>query len=238
MTEQPRKKRGSVQAAVLQRLQEGLMEGALMPGQVIRVRQFATFFETSPMPVRDALSQLVAVNALEEMPNGSVRVPVLSEARLRELFEIRQVLECRAARAACTRATPALIESLKALNAPFMPAEAEVRLPKLEALRANRNFHFTLYRGAGSEVLMPLIASLWMQCGPTLHLTLETPTAVAARARHQQILEALEARDPEAITEALRAEIEEIASTILSGYAAALTRGPLAYAGAGIDLFS
>ena len=79
-----------------------------MPGQVIKIRQFAAIFDTSAMPVRDAISQLVAANALEEMPNGSVRVPVLSPQRLQEIFELRCLLECRAARAACRNGDPDL----------------------------------------------------------------------------------------------------------------------------------
>ncbi|MAC79663.1 MAG: GntR family transcriptional regulator [Rhodobacteraceae bacterium] len=233
MTETVKKARGAVQAAVLDKLRSGLMDGALMPGQVIKIRQFAAIFDTSAMPVRDAISQLVAANALEEMPNGSVRVPVLSPQRLQEIFELRCLLECRAARAACRNGDPDLPGLLHRINAPFEPAETVVPLPKHEALQVNRRFHFTLYQAAGSEVLMPLIQSLWMQCGPTMHLTLETPTAALARLQHLEILKGMDAGDADYVAGALAAEIEEIGSTILAGYDAALSNGPLAFADAG-----
>lgn len=233
MTEVPKKARGAVQAAVLEKLRSGLMDGALMPGQVIKIRQFAAIFDTSAMPVRDAISQLVAANALEEMPNGSVRVPVLSPQRLQEIFELRCILECRAARAACRNGGAKLAAQLRQINKPFEPIEDLVPLPRHDALRVNRQFHFTLYEAARSEVLMPLIRSLWMQCGPTMHLTLETPTAARARLQHHEILNAMEAGDAEKVTAALATEIEDIGSTILAGYEVALNNGPLAFADAG-----
>src|SRR3982751_1612532 len=78
--------RGHVQNQVFERLRRGLMVGAFMPGQVMSLRKLANGFGTSPMPIREALTRLVVVNALEETANGSVCVPRLSAERLEELF--------------------------------------------------------------------------------------------------------------------------------------------------------
>lgn len=225
-----RPKAGTMQAFVLNRLRDGLMEGALVPGQVISIRKFATLFGTSPMPVREALSQLVAANALQEMPNKSVCVPVLSRSRIKELFEVRAVLETRAARAACARATPEFVAELAALNRRVDPESMKAPTTKHDVLRRNRRFHFMLYAGARSEVLMPLIESLWMQCGPTLYLTLETANAPAAHAQHLRIVEGITNGDADMVADALEREILATGETLLASYDSLMSHGPLAFA--------
>ena len=92
------------------------MVGMLIPGQVISIRKLAALFGTSAMPVRDALSQLVAANALEEMPNRSLCVPILSRDRIRDLFEARAALETLAASRACTRDGKRLADIIPCVN--------------------------------------------------------------------------------------------------------------------------
>lgn len=230
MLDNEKPKAGTMQAFVLNRLRDGLMEGALVPGQPISIRKFAAHFGTSPMPVRDALSQLVAANALQEMPNHSVCVPVLSRSRIKELFEVRALLETRAAREACARATPEFVADLAALNKKIDPESMRRPETKHEVLRRNRRFHFRLYSGAQSEILMPLIESLWMQCGPTLYLTLETSNSAVAHAQHLRIVEGVSRGDADMVAEALEREILATGQTLLDSYDALVAHGPLALA--------
>jgi len=231
MLDEPKPKAGTMQAFVLNRLRDGLMEGALLPGQPISIRKFAAKFGTSPMPVRDALSQLVAANALQEQANQSVCVPVLSRNRIKELFEVRALLETRAAREACLQATPEFVAELAALNSKKVDPES-MRKPetKHDVLRRNRRFHFKLYSGANSEILMPLIESLWMQCGPTLYLTLETSNSAIARAQHLRIIEGVSKGDADLVAEALEHEIRATGETLLASYDALMAYGPLSFA--------
>lgn len=224
------KKSQTMQAVVLNRLRDGLIEGALIPGQVISIRKFAAMFGTSPMPVRDALSQLVAANALQELPNRSVCVPVLTRERIEELFAVRAMLECRAARQACARATPELVATLRELHSHVDGIAMKQSATKHAVLRRNRKFHFTLYAGAQSEILMPLIESLWLQCGPTLFMTLETANATRAHDAHLQIINGMAARDPDMVASALEREIRETGETLLAGYDDLMSFGPLSFA--------
>lgn len=222
-------KAGTIQAQVLDRMRNGLMEGALLPGQPISIRKFAAAFGTSPMPVRDAVAQLVAATALLELPNRTVCVPVLSRTRIAELFEVRAILETRAARAACLRATPEFVASLAALHRPVESESLRNAETKHDVPRRNRQVHFTLHRWAGSDILMPLIESLWMQCGPTLYLTLETGNVAVAQARHRRIVEGLQGGDADAVADALDREIRATGETLLGSYDTLMARGPLAF---------
>jgi len=186
--------RGHLQNQVFERLRRGLMVGAFMPGQVMSLRKLANGFGTSPMPIREALTRLVVVNALEETPNGSVCVPRLTPERLEELFGVRELLEGAAAEAACRKCTPVLIEELTGINAELLEAIAKRNV--LGCLSANQRFHFTLYGASESEVLLPLIESLWLQFGPTMYLSLLSPEMPWDASAHFEILEGLTTGKP------------------------------------------
>jgi DNA-binding GntR family transcriptional regulator len=229
-----RPKRGSVQDGVLEKLRRGLMVGAFIPGQIISIRRLAALVGTSPMPVRDALSQLLAANALEELPNRSVRVPVLSSSRLQELFAVREAIECMAARRACDNVTPALIRSLREINKELVAA-IQARAFH-ETLDANQRFHFTLYRAAESEVLMPLIESLWLQCGPTLYFSLGSANTPWTAVEHTKIMAGLTKRDGNLVTDAVVRDIRSTATHLLKEVPGPDFSGPLSFSRLGVDV--
>jgi len=186
--------RGQVQNEVFERLRRGLMVGAFMPGQVMSLRKLATGFGTSPMPIREALTRLVVVKALEDTANGSVCVPRLTPDKLAELFAVRELLEGAAGEAACRRCTPALVASLTEINDELLDAIAKRNV--LACLSSNQRFHFTLYEASGSDVLLPLIESLWLQFGPTMYLSLLSPDMPWDASAHLEILEGLRTCKP------------------------------------------
>lgn len=167
------------------------------------------------MPVRTALMQLVAAGALEELPNRSVRVPRLTRSRLKELFRIRELLEGMAARMACEHVTPKLIERLKQINETLLRAIAKRDIQA--CLKSNQAFHFTLYEASNSELLLPLIESLWLQCGPTMYFSLLSPRMPWDASAHVEILAALKKRKPALVQNALVRDVRTTANNLLLG---------------------
>lgn len=199
------RKRGHMQDDIAARLRTGLMAGAFIPGQVMSLRKLAAEFGTSPMPVRDALGQLVAANALEEMPNRSVRVPRLTADRVKDLFELRELVEGLAARRGCRNATPGLIRNLNTINQ-ALKAGIKKR-DVLAALEANQKFHFTLYEAAKSAVLMPVIKSLWLQSGPTMYCSFLLPGMPWDASAHAEVLDGLRLQKPALVQRAIARDI-------------------------------
>jgi DNA-binding GntR family transcriptional regulator len=64
-----------------------LIQGTAAPGERLTLRGMAEALGTSPMPVRDAVSRLVAESALEILPNRTVFNSDLQN-RLRRLVDI------------------------------------------------------------------------------------------------------------------------------------------------------
>src|SRR3979409_379388 len=67
------------------KLADLLISGRLAPGQKLALRAAAHVLGVSIMPVREAVSRLVADKALEGTPNRAVRVPLMSAAPFRDL---------------------------------------------------------------------------------------------------------------------------------------------------------
>uniref|UniRef100_C5D0Z3 Transcriptional regulator, GntR family n=1 Tax=Variovorax paradoxus (strain S110) TaxID=543728 RepID=C5D0Z3_VARPS len=211
-TAEPSKRaRGSVPEEVFQRLRRGLMVGAFVPGQVMSLRKLASSFGTSAMPIREALTRLVVINALEDTSSGSVRVPHLTPKKLNELFAVREMIEGEATEMACRNCTPSLLANLHAVNEELLEAIAKRNL--IGCLSSNQRFHFTLYQASGTEVFMPLIESLWLQFGPTMYLSLLSPDMPWDASAHVEILEGLKAKKPAV---AKRGVLRDIRNTALS----------------------
>lgn len=229
-TEEPAKRtRGSVPEEVFQRLRRGLMVGAFVPGQLMSLRKLASSFGTSPMPIREALTRLVVINALEDTSSGSVRVPHLTTKKLNELFAVRELIEGLAAEMACRNCTPALLANLSAINAELLEAIARRNL--IGCLSSNQRFHFTLYEAAGTEVFMPLIESLWLQFGPTMYLSLLSPDMPWDASAHVEILEGLQAKKPaiakRGVLRDIRNTAQSLAPALGAQQAADLLSAPL-----------
>src|SRR3546814_14072818 len=79
----PPPRRETLGANVLFQIKELLLTGQLMPGEQLSLRSTAEALGVSVMPVREAVYQLVAAQALEVAPNRSVRVPLMSADQFR-----------------------------------------------------------------------------------------------------------------------------------------------------------
>ncbi|MGX7705614.1 GntR family transcriptional regulator [Methylobacterium sp. Gmos1] len=199
-------------------LRDLLIAGALAPGERLSLRTVAERLGTSMMPAREAVSRLVADEALEVLPNRAVRVPVITLRKFRELTRVRIAVEGFAAAEAARVVTPRDLAAIAEHDAAFR-CEVRSATPDLErAMRANRDLHFAVYGAAGLPPLVAIIEGLWLRIGPVLNLDMRSsPRRLAeggAEGHHAVLLAALAAGDPEAARAALDADIAGSASFI------------------------
>jgi DNA-binding GntR family transcriptional regulator len=205
--------RDTMRVRVYRALARGLMAGMFKPGEAVTLRTLATRLGTSAMPVREAVSRLIAERALILLPNRSVIVPRMSRTRFTELTETRQILEGMVAEAACARATLALLQQLSEINDAMKRCIAVADFHG--ALSHNVAFHFTLYRAAGKHVVLPLIEMLWLQAGPFLALSLTTPGVRWTARHHHTLLAALRSGLGPSARRAVEADIEDSSLQLL-----------------------
>ncbi|MEZ5797598.1 MAG: GntR family transcriptional regulator [Paracoccaceae bacterium] len=203
--------RDTMQDRVYSELRRALIGGLFAPGQVLTIRQLADALMTSTMPIREALGRLLSEQALEVMPNRSIRVPPVTPQRIDDLLHARILIEGEAIELAAPRMTPRLLANIGSIMAEWeaMRLGGNPETVDREA-SLNQAFHFEIYRACGSAVLIPMIESLWLQSGPFTRAAIYAFSEAGARdaARyHHDMIKALEAGDGKAARKALIADI-------------------------------
>jgi DNA-binding GntR family transcriptional regulator len=140
-------------------LRDAILAGTLAPGARLEIRSLADDLNMSPMPVREAVRQLDALGLVEHLPHRGARVTGLSLDDLREVYEARFVVEARAVLLAAAGFTEADAERAAASLSRTVQARHDG--DHAASWAADEDFHFALYRGAGSEWLLRLITPLW-----------------------------------------------------------------------------
>ncbi|MBO1110621.1 GntR family transcriptional regulator [Bordetella petrii] len=216
-------------AQVLQQIKEILLTGRITPGESLSLRSAAESLGVSMMPVRQAVHQLVADQALEVTPNRSVRVPVMTAAQFHEVTQIRLEVESYAVEKAVPNVDPALVQSLRELNAALSKALTAGGDSLGDAVLLNKTLHFSIYSAANMPTLVKMIESLWLRIGPILNYDLrsgsERTLNKVAVAHHDALINALEAQDIASARKALQQDIETAYQYIVSQrYAGLATR--------------
>ena len=136
----------------------GIVDGTYPAGSRLGEADLAESLAVSRTPVREALRRLSSEGLIETLPNRGARVRSWSESEIVEVFELRALLEGRAANLAARNATPELVAELDALCTAMEEAAARDNL--LEVASINRRFHLHLADMANSPLLSEMIASV------------------------------------------------------------------------------
>lgn len=92
------------------------MDGHILPGRALTIRELASLLNVSPMPIREALRQLAAENALDIRENRRIMVPHMTPAKFTELYEARIAIESHAAARALPYIDTERLQALKQLD--------------------------------------------------------------------------------------------------------------------------
>ncbi len=192
---------------VKDRILQWILEGELAPGSRIIETRVAKELGVSQAPVREALRDLTTLGLVEMKPyrGASVRQP--SKADLVEAMEVRGELEALAARSAAERMTEECLDELRRLIGE-MHELAEKGDAHAHAVK-NTQFHETVLRASGNKTLH----RTWSMLEPyaRTYVTAMVPgmDLVWLGDRHKDILEALEAGDPDEAAKTMRHHARE-----------------------------
>jgi DNA-binding GntR family transcriptional regulator len=191
----------------------------------LKIAELASALGTSAMPVRDALNRLAAERAVESLPNRGVRVPALSKDSLQDLRQARFAVEGLAVERAAANISSETLATLRRLIDAQTATDA--RHVSESSAEQNRAFHFTIYRQSKSTVLLPIIESLWLQCGPYLRIASEMFDGRDGRGIdfHVKIVAALARGDGKAARQALQADIGRSFELVMNEHALWQRRG-------------
>lgn len=100
--------------AIVESLLADVFEGRLRAGQHLVTQDLAVRFNVSHTPIREALVALAGIGIIDLLPNRGAIVRPVTSKDVREIAQVRRVLECEATRRACGRTDLGELESLAA----------------------------------------------------------------------------------------------------------------------------
>jgi DNA-binding GntR family transcriptional regulator len=173
-----------------------ILAGQLVPGEQIREEQLADVCGVSRTPVRDALRRLEAESLISRNESQRSFVAEWSLEDIAEAFQLRALLEGRAAKRAAARITAEQMRVLKACNR-RIEAAITGGTPNIGAfLENNRIFHATIMEAAASVRLTNILASIVEQ--PVVLRTAQQydrENLIRSHSEHQELVAAFERRD-------------------------------------------
>ena len=175
------------QEAALEQLREAIIRGVYQPGQRLKQQELARSLGCSPVPVREALHRLAAEGFIVIDPQRGARVADFNSRELVEIYEVRMMLEGRAAQRAAEHMTP---DTARRLRGILDKMETQDISP-VDWVRLNWEFHDGLYASAEQEFLRKTISSLRRSMEPYLRLDIaQVGNYAAGRREHRAILQA------------------------------------------------
>lgn len=104
--------RGQRRQAIVESLLADVFQGRLHAGQHLVTQDLAERYGVSHTPIREALIALAGIGIIDLLPNRGAVVRRVSAKDVREVFQVRRVLECEAVRRACGRIDEAELTAL------------------------------------------------------------------------------------------------------------------------------
>ncbi|GID94317.1 GntR family transcriptional regulator [Amorphoplanes digitatis] len=186
------------------RLSREILSGRTDPGERLVEEQLTRRLGISRAPLREALRLLAQQGLVEHIPRRGVRVATLSDDDVRELYEVRDVLERHAV--ACIPPDADLAAVRAALEVMRKATEAGDRLAIADA---HRLFHVAVVALGGNRQLSALYESVLVRLQLYMAVNLRREAEVAEPSdgvhRHERLLAALAQGDTDTIVSALSA---------------------------------
>jgi DNA-binding GntR family transcriptional regulator len=211
---------GSLAEQAYVRLRHEILTCILSPGQVVSERELARRYEVSKTPIREALTQVCHDGLVQRLPGRGYMVAPITIKDVRDLFDLRLILEVAAAERAARHPSPVQIAVLREMS------DVSYCLDDLEShvlfLKANRSFHLALAEAAENGRLVETLEGLMIEMDRLFHLGLRLrDSSEEMRQEHQEVVAALESGDVEGTRDAIVRQImtsrDRILEAIMQG---------------------
>ena len=195
-------------------LKESIIKGDLKPGEKLWESKIAEQLKVSRTPVREAIQKIAAEGFVKMEPNLGIVVHEFSFKDLKEVLQIRRVLEGLAASVAAEKINPEEISQLQKNI-----EETNICVIKNDLvtyLEFNAKFHSLIFQFSRNERLIKMSLQL---VGPEHRFKIRALT-IPGRLKyyleeHQKIVEALKRRDAEQAGRLSQKHAENILKNIL-----------------------
>ncbi|CDS49541.1 Transcriptional regulator, GntR family [Polaromonas sp. CG9_12] len=190
--------RAALHEQVAHRLRQMLVENRIAPGAKLNERELSEVLNVSRTPLREAIKMLAAEGLVELLPNRGAIAVELSEADVRNTFEVMAGLEAQSGELAARRITDAELNEIKAMHFEMLAAYTRRDLPAYYRLNS------AIHRAINAAAKNPVLMATYNQVNARLQALRFRSNQNEEKWRdavneHQQMVAALTARDPAAM---------------------------------------
>ncbi|MBX9592355.1 MAG: GntR family transcriptional regulator [Hyphomonadaceae bacterium] len=211
--EQP--KRGLSEEA-FRRIKYDIVWCNLAPGEEVSETKLTNTYGFGKAPIRQALSKLVQEGYVIAIPRSGHLIAPVTLQSVKEVFELRLLLEPVAVEKACGNVNVARLRELNAKCAHgYVPGDhaSEARF-----MEANRNFHMEIARSSGNSRLAAALSQIMDEMTRLLHLGFvlrERPEEMCQE--HDALFDALLDNDGARARAIAVAHIKSVQSMVIDG---------------------
>jgi DNA-binding GntR family transcriptional regulator len=194
---------------IYRQLRRSIIMGHRRPGERLDVEELAARFETSVTPVRDALQMLSQEELVMIRPRSGYFVATITVKQLRDMLDLRKILELAVIERAALRITPEQIDNLRTVHAGYTGDDDESYDRYTDE---NRRFHYCMALAAGNMELAEMIGHLHDRLARFMVLR---HAGKSQEITHARIVDALEAHDIHLARRTLLEDIDSSQDAIL-----------------------
>ena len=185
-----------------------IVHGVCAPGAPLCEAELARQLHTSRTPVREALSRLIEEGYVERVPGRGYVVTPITVTLIRNVFEVRRLLEGAAAARAAEFADASSIARLRKLAAFEYVAGDAPGFRK--ATEANAAFHLAVAQASRNAIIADLVRHCLDQVTRIIALGVDyAPLQKSASGEHDAVVDAIERRDPEGARAAVERHLDD-----------------------------
>ena len=196
-----------------------IIEGVLPPGRRLRAQELTQRYGVSATPLREALQRLAAENLVEIDPRLGAAVAQISRSDLRDIYQLRELLEGLALERSIERATPEWEADVNAAWERFRSTpvrEADSTESMLAWSAAHRAFHEALFEACDSPWLLRFVGTLYDHSERYRMLSVRTRRRDTV-VEHEEIYRAAVGRDAGEAVNWLRRHLNRTVGNLESG---------------------
>lgn len=204
----------SASSIVFEALRKAIVDGDLTEGEPLRQDEIARLFNTSRIPVREAISRLLEQGLVKTQRYKGAVVAGLSAGEAAEIFDFRALIEPEMVRKAVPRMTPEDLAEAERTCAAFSGSATPMDWGNL-----NRAFHAALYRPSAMVYFLEAAQGAMDQVERYIRAQLVMSDGMGrAGTEHEGMLDACRRSDAEAAAALTRSHILGAKSSLLDHF--------------------
>ncbi len=200
---------------VFRTLRKGILTGELKPGERLMEIHLANKLGVSRTPIREAIRKLELEGLVTMIPRRGAQVAQITPKSMRDVLEVRKVLDSLAVELACERISPEEVEELKKACMEFEKAVSAGDFDTIA--KADVAFHDIIVEATGNIRLVQMVNNLAEQMYRyRFEYIKETAKHVCLVEEHRRILKAIQDKDVVAARQAIVVHIDNQEQSILA----------------------